>query len=207
MLAKSTCMRRDGEAALRFAEEGVRLGQLYGLPSWKALASAFQGWALADRGESAEGMAQLMEGTAAWRAMGNKHFTTVLLGLLAEACLKVQKLEEGLAAVADGLAIAASGGDTYWLAELVRLRGELLWASGQDVNTVEACFYQARETARQQAARMLELRAAMSLARLRQSQGQTQAARQILAEAYRQFDEGFDTCDLQQAAVLLSSLS
>ena len=54
---------------------------------------------------------------------------------------------------------------------------------------------------------MLELRAAMSLARLRQSQGQTQAARQILAEAYRQFDEGFDTCDLQQAAVLLSSLS
>ncbi len=207
VLAKSACMRRDGEAAQRFAEEGVRLGQLHRLPSWKALAVAFQGWALFDRGESSEGLAQLIEGTAAWRATGTKHFAPFLLGLQAEACLKAQKLAEGLAAIADGLAIAAGGGDTYWLAELIRLRGELLWAGGQDGNMVEACFREAQATARQQAARMLALRAAMSLARLWQSQGKTQAARQVLDEAYGQFDEGFDTCDLQQAAAMLRMLS
>ncbi len=54
---------------------------------------------------------------------------------------------------------------------------------------------------------MLALRAAMSLGRLWQNQGQTQAARQMLVEAYGQFDEGFDTCDLQQAAALLETLS
>ena len=149
----------------------------------------------------------MIEGTAAWRATGNKHFTPFLLGLQAEACLKAQKLAEGLAAIADGLVIAAGGGDTYWLTELVRLRGELLWAGGQDGKTVEACFREAQATARQQEARMLALRAAMSLARLWQSQGQTQAARQMLAEAYGQLDEGFDTCDRHQAAVLLSTPS
>jgi predicted ATPase len=206
VLAKSACMRRDGETALRHAEEGVRLSQLHCLPSWKALATAFQGWALADRCESAEGLAQLIEGTAAWRATDNKHFATFMLGLQAEACLKAQKLAEGLAAVSDGLVIAASGGDTYWLAELIRLRGELLWAGGQDGDTVEACFREALATARRQEAKMLELRAAISLARLWQDQDRVQAARESLASIHGWFTEGFEAPDLQAASALLAEL-
>ena len=72
---------------------------------------------------------------------------------------------------------------------------------------MEAHFRQALETARQQEARMLELRAAMSLARLWQSQGKKQATREILAEVYRRFDEGFESPDLQAAKALLQALS
>ncbi len=183
VLAKSACIRRDGEAALRFAEEGIRLSQSYGLSLWKGLASALHGWALADRGECVQGLAELREGAAAWRATGNRHFTPFLLALQAEAALVAHELEVGRAALADGLAIASGGGDVYWLAELHRLAGELSWAAGEDGLSAETHFRQALETARQQEAKMLELRAAMSLARLWRTQGKTQAAGESLAEA------------------------
>lgn len=206
VLAKSACMRRDGEAALRFAGEGIRLSQAYGLSLWKGLATAFHGWALAERGEPDQGLAQLREGTAAWRATGNRHFTTFLLALQAEAALKAHELEAGRAALADGLAIASGGGDTYWLAELLRLRGELSWAAGEDGGTVEACFCEAQATARRQEAKMLELRAAVSLARLWRTQGRTQAAGETLAEIYGWFTEGFETPDLWAASALLAEM-
>ena len=52
-----------------------------------------------------------------------------------------------------------------------------------------------------------ELRAAMSLSRLWQQQGQRAEARQLLAEIYGWFTEGFDTPDLQDARSLLDELS
>ncbi len=70
----------------------------------------------------------------------------------------------------------------------------------------EACFLKAIEIARQQQAKSLELRAAMSLARLWQQQGKKDEARQMLAEIYNWFTEGFDTADLQEAEALLESL-
>ena len=71
----------------------------------------------------------------------------------------------------------------------------------------EACFQQALAVARRQQAKSLELRAAMSLARLWQRQGQRAAAHQLLAELYGWFTEGFDTADLQEAKTLLAALS
>ncbi|MBI3798878.1 MAG: hypothetical protein HY268_18175, partial [Deltaproteobacteria bacterium] len=71
----------------------------------------------------------------------------------------------------------------------------------------EECFLQALAVARQQQAKSLELRAAMSLARLWQHQGKKEAARQMLAEIYHWFTEGFDTKDLQEAKALLEELS
>ena len=70
-----------------------------------------------------------------------------------------------------------------------------------------ACFQQAIEIARQQQAKSLELRAVMSLSRLWQSQGKKEEARQMLAEIYGWFTEGFDTADLQEARALLHELS
>jgi predicted ATPase len=71
----------------------------------------------------------------------------------------------------------------------------------------EACFQQALATARQQQAKSLELRAAMSLARLRQRQGRREEARQMVAGIYGWFTEGFDTADLQNARALLAALT
>ena len=71
----------------------------------------------------------------------------------------------------------------------------------------EACFLKAIEIARKQRAKSLELRAATSLARLWQQEGKKDEARQVLAEIYHWFTEGFDTADLQEAKALLKELS
>jgi predicted ATPase len=94
---------------------------------------------------------------------------------------------------------------------LYRLQGELLLRAKDRRRkakwTPEACFRQALEVARQQQAKALELRAAVSLSRLWQQQGKRDAARQLLAEIYGWFSEGFDTIDLQEAKALLEQLA
>ena len=96
----------------------------------------------------------------------------------------------------------------WWEAEAYRLQGELLLhLPSPNVPQAEACFQQALEVAHQQQAKALELRAALSLVRLWQRQGQPTAAQQLLAEIYGWFTEGFDTADLQEAKTLLEELS
>ena len=75
------------------------------------------------------------------------------------------------------------------------------------VAEAEACFQQAIEIAQQQRAKSWELRASVSLARLWQNQGKQAEARQLLAEIYGWFTEGFDTADLQEAKALLEELA
>ncbi len=130
-LAMSACLQRDARNASYDAEEAIRFGQSYGLPSWTALATAMQGWALVEQGQAVEGLVQLSEGITAWRARGFKHLTPFFLALQAESCLKVHRLEEGTAALAAARTIAQNGGDTYWMAEVDRLQGELLVDPGQ----------------------------------------------------------------------------
>lgn len=98
------------------------------------------------------------------------------------------------------LALMEANGERWWAAELYRLQGKLLVAQGggsQRVTEAEAWLQQALETARQQQAKSLELRAAMSLHRLWLQQGQDTAAHSLLAEISGWFREGFDTADLR----------
>jgi predicted ATPase len=114
------------------------------------------------------------------------------------------------AALAEALAVADRTGDRIYEAELYRLKGELLLTQeGYREKTEEAemCFLKAVEVARKQQAKSLELRAVMSLSRLWQRQGEKHDARQLLAEIYSWFTEGFDTKDLQEAKALLAELS
>ena len=92
-------------------------------------------------------------------------------------------------------------------AELYRLKGEFLLMQGESLEEVETSILRAIKIARQQEAKSLELRAAMSLSRLLGGQGKAHEARQILAETYNWFTEGFDTADLKEAKVLLNELS
>ena len=101
-------------------------------------------------------------------------------------------------------------GERWWEAELHRLRGELLLGQeGAKRKVVEAeqCFQQALAIARNQQAKALELRAAMSLSRLWQAHGKRAVAHESLAEIYGWFTEGFDTADLQEAKALLDELT
>jgi predicted ATPase len=92
-------------------------------------------------------------------------------------------------------------------AELYRLKGELLLQQiGAETEKAAACFQQALDVARQQQAKSLELRIAMSFARLWQRQSKDKDAYELLAPIYEWFTEGFDTADLQDAKVLLDEL-
>ena len=150
----------------------------------------------------------MRQGLAAWHATGAKVIRPYGLALLAAASAQMDQREEGLTLLAQALAVINDTGERRWEAELYRLTGELLLAraTGQDTEA-ETCFRQALDIARRQQAKSWELRAAMSLARLWQRQGKRDAARQVLAEVYGWFTEGFDTADLQEARALLAALS
>ena len=149
------------------------------------------------------------EGLAGWAATGTATYQTYHLALLAEALGRGGQTEEGLGVLADALARMHDSGEGFHGSELHRLRGELLLRQGADEGVcreAEACFLRALSLARQQHAKSLELRAAMSLARLYQQLGRQAEARPALAECYGWFAEGFDTPDLQEARALLEQL-
>ena len=214
-LAMGACLRHDAERARQEAEEAMGLGHAHGLPSWTALARALQGWALFEQGCPEPGLAHMKEGATAWRARGFKHMVPFLLTLQAEACLKAGRLDDAAAALAPARTIVEEGTDIFWRAEVDRLSGELLWMQGEEGAAVggaaadgaEARFRGAVAVARGQEAKMLELRASMSLARLLRARGRVEEARQLLAEIYGRFDEGFATAELQAAAALLGELA
>ena len=113
----------------------------------------------------------------------------------------------GLATLDEALAAARGTGQRLVEAELYRLRTSLLLRQpGTPLAEAEAWFQRALDFARRQEARSLELRAAMSLSRLRHQQGKRGEAHDLLADVYAWFTEGFDTADLRDAKALLEEL-
>jgi predicted ATPase len=177
-----------------------------GFPQMVATSMFTRGWALAMQGQGEEGIAQLQQGLAAFRAAAGDLDRPRSLAHLAEAYGQVGQIEAGLTTLAEALATAHKTGDRYWESELYRLKGELLLRQASPTEEVEACFWQAIEIAHHQQAKSLELRAATSLSRLWQHQGKRAEARELLAPIYGWFTEGFDTADLQEAKALLEAL-
>jgi len=166
-----------------------------------------RGWAIVAQGQCEEGLSQMLQGWSAWRAIGSGMWSSYWLGLLAEAYAHGGQHEEALARLIEALAAVDDTGQRFYAAEIYRLKGELqLSYTVPDEQQAKVCFCQALEIARQQQAKSLELRAAMSLARLWKRQGQEAEARQLLREIYGWFTEGFDTADLQDARRLLETL-
>jgi predicted ATPase len=198
-------MRRDGQALKDAAEELTRLSNEKA-PAWSRDAVSVRGEALVMLGQVQEGMAQLREGIAACRSYGGKRHLPGRLSSLAEAQAKAGHPGEGLATLAEALALVEETGERHWEAELYRLRAELLLAQGDEAEA-EASLRKAVEVAHRQIAKSWELRATASLCRLWQEQGKVDEARQMLAEIYDWFTEGFDTPDLRNAKTLLDALA
>jgi len=197
---------RERQAVKEQSEAVIALSTEHGFPFWIAGATVRQGWALAMEGETEEGIAQMRQGLAAWQATGAEIGVPHYLALLAEAYGQAGQAEEGLSALAEALVSVDNTGQRSWEADLYRLKGELLLMQGDDAEA-EASFHKAIQVARQQDAKSWELRATMSLSRLWQEQGKREEARQLLAEIYDWFTEGFDTSDLREAKALLEELS
>lgn len=152
-----------------------------------------------------EGITQIRQGLSTMRATGTELGRPHFLALLADAYGNVGQPEQGLPVIAEALEMAEKNGECYYQAELYRLQGELLLARSPSYQAEAiACFSQALYTARQQQARSWELRAALSLSRLWQAQDKRDEARQVLAEVYAWFTEGFETADLQEAGSVLA---
>lgn len=127
--------------------------------------------------------------------------------MLAEAYLKAGQIEDGLAALENGLTVMEKTGERFYEAELHRLMGEFLLMKGANDAEAEGHYQKAIDVTKKQSARSLELRSTMSLARLWKKQGKKKEARQRLSEIYNWFTEGFDTQDLKDAKALLKELS
>jgi predicted ATPase len=201
--------RREARGTQERAEALRALAQEQGFAYRLAQAMFKLGLAAVAQGQVAEGLAQMRQGMAASRATGAELGLPHRLGRLAEAQGEAGQPAEGLAVLAEALATAERTGDRRSDAELYRLKGELLLQRARQGDGVEAeaCFHQALAIARHQQAKSWELRAAMSLSRLWQRQGKRAEARQLLAEVYGWFTEGFDTAGLQEAKALLEALA
>src|SRR5262249_12517206 len=144
-----------------------------------------RGWALALQGQGEEGMAQVLQGIAAWRATGAVQLVPYFSTLLADVCGHRGHTAEGLQALAEAHTLVEQHEERWWEAEIYRLRGVLLLQQTlTQQDEAEACFQQALDVARHQQAKSLELRAAISLARLWQQQGKRAAARDLLEPIY-----------------------
>jgi predicted ATPase len=131
------------------------------------------------------------------------------LSVLAQACAGAGQVEEALSILAESQAALEETGERWWQAEIYRLKGELLLrhsTSTPEESHAEECFRLALETAREQGAKSLELRAMTSLSRIRQKKGKRAEARHMLAKVYSWFTEGFDTPDLRHANALIEQL-
>jgi len=223
-------LRREEPIVQERAEAAITLSTERGFPTWLANATVLHGWALAKQGQGEAGIAQIRHGLAAHQAAGEEIARSHFLGLLAEVCEKVGQLEEGLTVLNEALGFVDKTGERFSEAELYRLKGELTLAQSSvqglasrvqnpqsasawtfhwpcnPQSEAEACFLKALAIAQRQHAKSLELRAAMSLARLWQQQGKKEEAHELLSGLYGWFTEGFDTKDLQEAKALLEEL-
>jgi predicted ATPase len=199
---------REAPAAQEQAEVSMAFSREQGFSIWVPGGTILRGWALGEQGQVEEGLAQMRQGLTAWQATGTEVDRLYYLALLAEIYAQARQAEAGLHVLAEALTVVDTIEERYYEAELYRLQGELLLTRATEHHAeAETCFHQALDIARHQAARSLELRAAMSLARLWQRQGRNVAARNLLAPIYGWFTEGFDTTDLQEARALLVELS
>ena len=127
------------------------------------------------------------------------------VALLARACEVAGQIEEASILLDDALQIVERTGERWFAAELNRHKGQLLLRQG-DTAAAEELYRKALSIAREQEAKLWELRAAVSLARLRRDQSRRAEARDLLAPVYGRFTEGFDTSDLKEAKALLDEL-
>lgn len=198
---------RQAQVAQALAEEVLAVARPYGFPFYEALGTAVRGGALVRQGQSEEGLTLLRQGLDALHKTGTQpapHWLVWQAGLYGHA----GQPAVGLRLLEEASVQADVTGNHHPLAELHRLQGELRLAlSPERQAEAETCFQQALAVARRQQAKILELRAATSLARLWQQQGQRQEAYALLAPISHWFTEGFALADLQDAKVLLEALA
>ena len=229
--------RREGAVMEVLQQEFSTVSLPQETPLSSAHGTLYQGWLFAQQSKTKEGIAKILQAVDFFSSVGFQLAWPTNLSLLAEAYYKDGQIDQGLTTIAEGLAAVEETGERMYEAELYRQKGMLaLEARGWRLETSpsslqaqipsevvqeeEGYFLKAIDIARQQSAKSWELRATMSLVRLRQHQARTHATRNtqhetnslleahhMLSDVYTWFTEGFDTPDLLDAKALLEVLS
>jgi tetratricopeptide (TPR) repeat protein len=197
--------RGESAEAVSMGDEIVALSREYELKQETEWGRSFQGVALAALGRTDEGIDQLKDSLAVQQAIGSGLVRTAFLALLGEMLASADRLDEGLRAVDEGFAHAEKTLEGGYLAELHRVRGELLRRGG-DPAAAEDSLRLAIARAVEQQAKSFELRAATDLAKLLAAAGRRDAARAVLAPVFAWFTEGHTTRDLVAARTTLAGI-
>jgi predicted ATPase len=196
----------DNAALDNRAEQLVAVATEQGFPVWRAMGTVHRGWVMVKNGDLNRGIPLLRSGFTAYRATGTDMWTPYNSALLARACEIAGQIEEGLTLLDGALEIVERTGQRWFAAELYRHKGQLLLRQGHS-KAAEELYRRALNIAQEQEAKLWELRAAVSLARLWSERGRCPEARDLLAPIYAWFTEGFDTPDLKGARALLDELA
>jgi predicted ATPase len=197
----------DDHAALnQCADQLIAVAGGQGFPLYQALGTIYRGWGKVMSGDVAEGMSLLRNGSSAYSATGADTRISFHIALLAKAYEIAGQVEEAFSLLENALGIAERIGERWFAAELYRHKGQLMLQQGNS-EAAEELYRQALTVAEEQDAKLWELRAATSLARLGCDRGRHSEARGFLEPVYGWFTEGFDTLDLQSAKTLLDELS
>lgn len=190
---------------LSLSAETIAITRQHGMLHWLATSEALHGWAQVMH-EGRQDLSEL-KSLAARLTQASPAYSALRLCGLAEAHAHLKMYDEALGLLAQAQADETRTGSCQFAAERHRLQGVCLLAlSPSNAKAAEACFDQALAISGQQGAKILELRAAVSMARLWQQQGKKHDARRMLENAYNWFTEGFDAPDLQDATNLLGTL-
>jgi class 3 adenylate cyclase/tetratricopeptide (TPR) repeat protein len=194
--------RREPTLTLELANTAIALAGEHGFREREAQARLLKGWAMVELGDVANGLAEVEAGAA-----GTLDFFQVPKAeMLARVYLRVDRPREATAILDDEIERFEGWGACVYLTELYRLKGEAMLTLSAETASAEQCFRKALPIARGQSAKLPELRASTSLARLLRDTNRRDEARVMLAEIYKWFTEGFDTADLKDAKALLEKL-
>jgi tetratricopeptide (TPR) repeat protein len=198
-------VRLEPPSLLQYVDELLALAIEHGLEYYRLLALIFRGWCLAALGRANEGIPLLIAGLAGWDELGLVIWRPCILTVLGDARRMAGHWQAALGHFAEARRLAEETGERWFLAETLRLTGDALLATG-DPTAADRSYQEALALARQQSAKLWELRTATSLARLWRDRGKRAEARDLLAPVYGWFTEGFGTPVLQEAKALLDEL-
>jgi class 3 adenylate cyclase/tetratricopeptide (TPR) repeat protein len=197
------CTGHD-EWVQRHIEELIALTSKYEFGYLRSCARVLEGQARLGENDAEACLDQIRRAFGEFRTLEAGVGLTWARSITAAAYVRLGKAAEGLAIVDEALAAADRNGEYHWDSELWRLKGDILLLPPRRADAdAAACFQRAMEIARRQEAKSLELRAALSLGRLLERQGETESARRTLEGAYRWFTEGSDTIDIRESKTAL----
>jgi tetratricopeptide (TPR) repeat protein len=199
---------RNHDTALESAEALLELAEAHGFQIWHAVGTCLRGAALVNTGATERGLGLVEQGMDTYRGLKTPPvFWSMLLHLGAGAYAVAAKPEEGLRLLNEAMGEHPSSAGAM-VCEFLLLKGDLLLAVSSSNDTdAEILYHDALNSAQEADAPMMELRAAMRLARLWQNLGKKEQAKTLLSDVYSKFTEGFSTADLKEASSILGTLS